>query len=108
MLICICFCNFLKTSSIRKRQSVASSRVKKDDFQKNCLHHSMLLLQQSSDKRDVQMFCHFGYKNIIEKFQIYQKKRAFHLNKANCTLEVGCIRIRSYNAWKNINILPVK
>ena len=31
-------------------------------------------MQQSSDKRDAQLFRYFGYKKSIEKFQIYQKK----------------------------------
>ena len=56
---------------------MASSRTKKDGFQKKCLNHSIALLQQSSDKRDAQLFHYFGYKKSIEKFQIYQKKRAF-------------------------------
>ena len=63
---------------------MTSSRTKKDGFQKKCLNHSIRLLQQSSDKRDAQMFCYSDYKKSIEKFQIYQKKRAFHLNKAHC------------------------
>ena len=37
-----------------------------------------------SDKRDAQLFRYFDYKKSIEKFQIYQKKRAFHLNKSHC------------------------
>ena len=60
---------------------MASSRTKKDGFQKKCLNHSITLLQQSSDKRDAQLFRYFGYKKSIEKSQIYQK-RAFHLNKS--------------------------
>ena len=62
---------------------MASNRTKKDGFQKKCLNHSKTLLQQSSDKRDAQLFRYFGYKKSIEKFQIYQKRRAFHLNKAD-------------------------
>ena len=69
---------------MRKRQPVASSRSKKDGFQKKCLNHSIKLLQQISDKRDAQLFRYFDYKKSIEKFQIYQKKRAFHLNKSHC------------------------
>ena len=57
-----------------KKQPVASSLTKKDGFQKKCLNHSITLLQQSSDKRDAQLFRYFGYKKSIEKFQIYQKK----------------------------------
>ena len=62
---------------------MASSCTKKDGFLKKCLNHSITLLQQSSDKRDAQLFRYFGYKKSIEKFQIYQKRRAFHLNKAH-------------------------
>ena len=62
---------------------MASSCTKKDGFQKKCLNRSITLLQQSSDKRDAQLFRYFGYKKSIEKFQIYQKRRAFHLNKAH-------------------------
>ena len=62
---------------------MASSRTKRDGFQKKCLNHSLTRLQQSSDKRDAQMFRYFGYKKSIEKFQIYQKRKAFHLNKAH-------------------------
>ena len=40
-------------------------------------------MQQSSDKRDVQLFLYFGYKKSIEKFQIHQKKKAFHLSTAH-------------------------
>ena len=42
-----------------------------------------MLLQQNSDKRDAQLFLYFGYKESIEKFQVYQKKKSFHLNKAH-------------------------
>ena len=52
-------------------------------FKKKCLNHSITLLLQSSDKRDAQLFLYFGYEKSIEKFQIYQKKRAFHLHKAH-------------------------
>ena len=53
-------------------------------FSKKCFNHSIMLLQQSSDKSsDVQLFLYFGYKKSIEKFQTYQKKKAFHLNKAH-------------------------
>ena len=62
---------------------MASSRTKKDGFQKKCLNRSITLLQQSSDKRDSQLFRYFGYKKSIEKFQIYQKRRTFHLNKVH-------------------------
>ena len=62
---------------------MASSRTKKDGFQKKCLNHSIALLQQSSDKRDAQLFRYFGYKKSNKKFQIYQKRIAFHLNKAH-------------------------
>ena len=62
---------------------MASSRTKKDGFTKKCLNHSITLLRQSSDKRDAQLVRYFGYKRSLEKFQIYQKKRAFHLNKAH-------------------------
>ena len=62
---------------------MASSRTKKYGFQKKCLNHSITLLRQSSDKRDAQLFRYFRYKKSIEKFQIYQKRRAFHLNKAH-------------------------
>ena len=64
-------------------QPVASSRTKKDGFQKKCLNHSITLLQQSSDKRDAQLFLYFAYKKSIEKLQIYQNKRAFQLSKAH-------------------------
>ena len=60
-----------------------SSRTKKDGFEKKYLNHSITLLQQSSDKRDAQLFRCFVYKMSIEKFQIYKKNRAFHLNKAH-------------------------
>ena len=60
---------------------MASSLTKKAGFEKKCLNHSITLLQQSSDKRDAQLFLYFGYKKGNEKFQIYQKKKAFHLNK---------------------------
>ena len=43
-----------------------------------------MLLQQNIDKIDAQLFRYSGYKKSIEKFQIYQKNRAFHLNKAHC------------------------
>ena len=43
----------------------------------------MTLLQQSSDERYAQLFLCFGYKKSIEKFRIYQKKKAFLLNKAH-------------------------
>ena len=56
---------------------MASSRTKKDDFQKKGLNHSITLLQQSSDKGDAQLFRHFGYKKSIEKFQVYQNKELF-------------------------------
>ena len=62
---------------------MASSRTKKDGSQKKCLNHSITLLQQSSDERNARLFRYFGFKKSIEKFQIYQKKRAFHLNKAH-------------------------
>ena len=42
-------------------------------FKKKCLNHSMTLWQQSSDKRDAQLFRYFGYKKSIEKYKIYQK-----------------------------------
>ena len=44
---------------------MASSRSKKDGFQKKCLNHSITLLQQISDKRDAQLFRYFGYKKCI-------------------------------------------
>ena len=44
---------------------MASSRSKKDGFQKKCLNHSITLLQQISDKRDAQLFRYFGYKKYI-------------------------------------------
>ena len=62
---------------------MALSRTKKDGFQNKCLNDSITLLQQSSDKRDAQLFLYFGHKKSIEKFRIYQKKGAFHLNKAH-------------------------
>ena len=58
---------------------MASIRKKKDDFQKKSLNHLITLLQQSNDKRDVQLFRYFGCKKSIEKFQIHQKSRDFHL-----------------------------
>ena len=61
---------------------MASSRTKKDGFQKKCLNRSITLLQQNSDKRDTLSFRYFGYKKSIYKFQIYQNGRAFYLNKA--------------------------
>ena len=62
---------------------MASSRTKEDGFQKKCLNHYITLLQQSSDKREAQLFRYFGYKKNIDKFQIYQKRRPFHLNKVH-------------------------
>ena len=56
---------------------------RKLDFKQKCLNHSITLLQQSSNKSDAQLFLYLGYKKSIEKFQIYQKKKAFHLNNAN-------------------------
>ena len=34
-------------------------------FKKKCLNHSVTLLQQSSDKRDAELFHYFGYKKYI-------------------------------------------
>ena len=62
---------------------MASSRTKKDGFQKKCLSRSIMLLQQSSDKRDVELFLYFGFKKSIKKFHLYQNKITFHLNKAH-------------------------
>ena len=45
---------------------MASSRTKKDGFQKKCLNRSITLLQQSSDKRDAQLFRYFGYKKVSD------------------------------------------
>ena len=61
---------------------MVSSRTKKDGFQKKCLNYSITLLQQSSDKREAQLFRYFGYKKNIEKFQINQIT-AFNLNNAH-------------------------
>ena len=61
---------------------MVSSRTKKDGFQKKCLNYSITLLQQSSDKREAQLFRYFGYKKNIENFQINQI-RAFNLNNAH-------------------------
>ena len=46
-------------------------------FKKKGLNHFITLLQQSSDKRDAQLFCYFVLKKSIEKFQIYQEKELF-------------------------------
>ena len=62
---------------------MASSHTKEDGFQKKCSNRSIALLQQSSDKRDAQLFRYFGYKKSNEKFQIYQKRIAFHFNEVH-------------------------
>ena len=75
-VVYICFCKSKKDClwhQIKKRKMVF----------KKCLNHSITLLQQSSNKRYALSFRYFGYKMNIEKFQICQKKRAFHLNKAH-------------------------
>ena len=72
-----------KCFSANPKKAVCGVKSYKDGFQKKCLNYSITLLQQSSDKRHAQLFCYSGYKKSIRKFQIYQKKRAFHLNKAH-------------------------
>ena len=62
------------TVNPKKTACVAPSRPRKYGFQKKCLNHSTTLLQQSSGKRDAQLFRYFGYKKSIDKFQIYQRK----------------------------------
>ena len=70
-----CFC-------VNPKKAACGVKSYKDGFQKMCLNHSITLLQQSSDKRDAQLFRYFCYRYSIEKFQIY-KKRAFHSNNAH-------------------------
>ena len=101
-----------KSFTVNPKQATCGVKsYRKDGFQKKCLNHSITLLQKSSGKRDAQQFRYFGYKKSIEKFQRYQKKRAFHLNKAHYLksyMEVVRIQIRSYNTWNNMNILPIE
>ena len=89
---------------------MASSRTKKDGFQKKYLNHSITFLQKSSDQRDAQLFHYFGYKKSIQKFQIYQN-RAFRLNKAhNLKPYIGSSadRDQKLQCVEDINILPIK
>ena len=74
-----------KSFSVNPKKAACGVKSYKEKwFSKKCLNHSITLLQQSSDKKDAQLFRYFGYKISIEKFQIYQKKkRTFHLNKAH-------------------------
>ena len=66
-----------------KKAARSVKSYKESRFSKKVFKHFITLLQQRSDKRDTQLFFYFGYKKSIEKFQIYQKKKAFHLNKAH-------------------------
>ena len=66
-----------------KKTACGVKSYKESWFSKTFLNHSITILQQNSDKRDTQLFLYFVYKKSIEKFLIYQKKRAFHLNKAH-------------------------
>ena len=78
MLLSKCF-------SVNPKKAACGVKSYKDVFQKKCLNCSIMLLQQSSDKRDAQLISFFGCKKSIAKFQIYhQKNRAFHSNKAHC------------------------
>ena len=71
--------------SVNPKKAACSVKSYEESWfsKKECLNHSITLLQQSNDKRDGQLFPYFGYKKSIEKFQICQKKKAFHLNKAH-------------------------
>ena len=66
-----------------KKAACGVKSCKESWFSKKVFKPFITLLQQSSDKRDAQLFLYFGYKKSIEKFQIYQKKKDFHLNKAS-------------------------
>ena len=70
-------CNMLspKCFSVNPKKTTCGVKLYKERWfsKKKCLNHSITLLQQSSDKRDAQLFCYFGYKKSIEKYKIYQK-----------------------------------
>ena len=60
-----------KCSSVNPKKAACGVKsYKEDGFQKKCLNHSITLFQQSSDKRDAQLFLYFAYKKSIEKLQI--------------------------------------